>query len=334
MNTAENVTELIGNTPLLRLSHFDEEYSFEIWGKCEFMNPSGSIKDRMAISMIKEAEKEGNLKPNMEILVPTTGNTGISFACLGGYLGYKVTIVMPEEMSYERKLLDKLFGAKLIYTPGGESDAMDALNYCKKMAREHPQEYWVANQWESEANVKAHFETTGKELITQLGNDIGLLVAGIGTGGTLIGIAKRLKEVDPNTQVVGMEPAECPTATKWYRGEKKTVGRHEIEGIGDGFVPGLVQRHRELIDGFVLVSSDEAIHMAEKLARDAGLGVGISSGANVVAAVRAAKRLNIKQGKVVTVFPDYAARYFSTRLFLKRKLRQKEHEKHLKLSKW
>jgi len=333
MKVAENMLDLIGNTPIVRLSKLDSEFPFEIWAKCEFMNPSGSVKDRMAYYMIKEAEKRGELKPGMTILVPTTGNTGIAFSAIGTYLGYDILIVMPEEMSYERKLLDMLFGAKLIYTPGGESDAMGALEYCKELAKKEPDKFFVADQWDDEANVKAHYETTGKEIVEQLGKDLELFVAGIGTGGTLIGTAKRLKEANPNIKVVAMEPSECPTAATWFWNKGEAWGRHEIEGIGDGFVPGIILRNKELIDDFVLVSSDEAIDMARKIARVEGLGVGISSGANVVGVIKAAEKLGIEGGRAVTVLPDYAARYFSTRLFLTRRLEIEEHEKMLKLAK-
>ncbi len=333
LRVANNVLELIGNTPIVRLAKIDKDYPFEIWAKCEFMNPTGSVKDRMAYYIIKEAEKQGKLKPGMTILVPTTGNTGIAFAGLGAYLGYRIVIVMPVEMSYERKLLDMLYGAELIYTPGGESDAMGALEYARKLAKENPDKYFVAEQWDDEANVKGHYETTGKEIIEQLDpKEIRLFTAGIGTGGTLVGVGKRLKEANPNIKVVAMEPAECPTAAYWFWKKGKAWGRHEIEGIGDGFVPVIIRNHIDVIDDFVLVSSDEAVEMARKIARLEGLAIGISSGANVVAAIKAAEKFNIKDGKVVTVLPDYAARYFSTRLFLKRRLTPEEHRKMLELA--
>ncbi|NIQ06811.1 MAG: cysteine synthase family protein [Candidatus Korarchaeota archaeon] len=334
MRTVSSVTDLIGKTPMLRLSTIDNSYPFEIWAKCEFMNPSGSVKDRMALYMIKEAEERGELRPDMRILVPTTGNTGISFAWLGKYLGYEVIIVMPEEMSYERKLLDKFFGAKLRYTPGGESDAMEALKHCRELAEEHPQTYWVAEQWNDEANVKAHYETTGKEILAQSGEEIDLIVAGIGTGGTLIGIAKRMKDIHPDVQIVALEPAECPTAAKWFENKEEAWGRHEIEGIGDGFVPSIIRKHKELIDNFVLVGSEEAIKMAETLAQKEGLAVGISSGANIAGILKISEQLPHIKRKAVTVLPDYAARYFSTRLFLRRRLTTEEHKEMLDLAKW
>ena len=332
---ANSSVELIGDTPIVRLSRIDKEYPFEIWAKCEFMNPTGSVKDRMAYYMIKEAEKQGKLKPGMTIVIATTGNTGISFAAWGSYFGYDVLIVMPEEMSYERKLLDMLFGAKLIYTPGGESDAMGALEYAKRLEKENPDEYVALDQWDDEANFKAHYETTGREIIEQLGTDtIKGFVAGVGSGGTLVGIAKRLKDVNPKIITAGMEPAECPTAEGWFKsGELGAWGRHEVEGIGDGFVPGLIQKYKQYIDDWVTVSSDEAIEMARRIARREALGVGISSGANVAAAIKLAEKHGFDEGnRVVTILPDYAARYFSTRLFLKRRLTTEEHERMLELA--
>lgn len=316
-----NVVDCIGNTPIIKLSRVvPKDVKAEIWAKMEFMNPTGSVKDRMAYYMIKAAESTGKLKPGMTLVVPTTGNTGIAFAAIGRFLGYKVLIVIPEEMSEERFLLMKLFGAEFVTTPGGESDALGALEYAKKLARENPNKYFVFDQWWDEANVWSHYATTGKEILDQLGH-VDAWVAEVGTGGTLIGVAKKLKEVNPKTLVIGAEPAECPVATEWFRtGRKGPWGRHEIEGVGDGFVPEIIRRYKHLIDDFVTVTSDEAINMARRIAREEALPVGISSGANVVAAIKVAKKYDLPDGaKIVTVLPDYAARYFSTRLFRKQK---------------
>ena len=313
MRASENLLELIGNTPMVKLTRVVDG-DLEIWGKCEFMNPSGSLKDRIALYMIRAAERRGELKPGMKILVPTTGNTGIAFASVGAYLGYKVIIVIPEEMSYERMLTLRAYGAEIIHTPGGESDVGRSLEYSRRMAEENPDEYYFFDQWSDEANVQAHYETTGREILEQLGSDIDGFVAGVGTGGTLVGVAKRLKEVNPDVYVVGMEPAECPIITtgRW--------GRHEIEGIGDGFVPEIINRYRHLIDDWILVSSEDAIRMARRLAREEGLFLGISSGANVVAAIRVAEEKGFK--RMVTVFPDYGARYFSTRLIQEERIKR------------
>jgi len=312
-----NVIDCIGNTPIIKLSRVvPRDVKAEIWAKLEFMNPTGSVKDRMAYYMIKAAESTGKLRPGMTLVVPTTGNTGIAFSAIGRYLGYKVLIVIPEEMSEERFLLMKLFGAEFVTTPGGESDALGALEYAKKLARENPDKYFVFDQWWDEANVWSHYATTGKEILDQLGR-VDAWVAEVGTGGTLIGVAKRLKEVNPKTLVIGAEPAECPVATYWFKtGKEGPWGRHEIEGVGDGFVPDIIRRYRHLIDDFVTVTSDEAINMARKIAKEEALPVGISSGANVVAAIKVAQQYDLPEGaRIVTVLPDYAARYFSTRLF-------------------
>ena len=316
-----NVIDCIGNTPIIKLSRVvPKDVKAEIWAKLEFMNPTGSVKDRMAYYMIRAAESTGKLRPGMTLVVPTTGNTGIAFSAIGRYLGYKVLIVIPEEMSEERFLLMKLFGAEFVTTPGGESDALGALEYAKKLAQENPDKYFVFDQWWDEANVWSHYATTGKEILDQLGR-VDAWVAEVGTGGTLIGVAKRLKEVNPKTLVIGAEPAECPVATYWFKtGREGPWGRHEIEGVGDGFVPDIIRRYRHLIDDFVTVTSDEAINMARKIAKEEALPVGISSGANVVAAIKVVQQYDLPEGaRVVTVLPDYAARYFSTRLFRKQR---------------
>lgn len=319
MKVCRDITECIGGTPIILLNRVKpQDVKAEIWGKMEFLNPTGSVKDRMALYMLKKAIERGELKPGMTIVVPTTGNTGIAFSALASVLGFKVLIVIPEEMSAERFMLMKLFGADFYFTPGGEADAGKALEIAKKLVSENPGKYYLFDQWSDDANIQAHYETTGKEILDQVGCPKAF-VAHIGTGGTLIGVAKRLKEECRNVIVAGAEPSECGVAAEWFRtGKPGPCGRHEVEGVGDGFIPDIVYRHRHLLDDFVTVSSDEAIQMARNIARLEGLPVGISSGANVAAAVKLARRYGFKEGdKVVTVLPDYAARYFSTRLFKK-----------------
>ncbi|MCC5990257.1 MAG: PLP-dependent cysteine synthase family protein [Thermosphaera sp.] len=321
MKVCKDVVECIGATPIIRLSKIvPESFEPEIWAKMEFTNPTGSVKDRMAYYMIKKAMEKGELKPGMTLVVPTTGNTGIAFSALGSVLGFKVLIVIPEEMSAERFMLMRLFGADFYFTPGGESDADKALEIAKKLSAENPDKYYFFDQWGDEANVEAHYETTGKEILDQIGCPKAF-VAEVGTGGTLMGIAKRLKEECRDVIVAGAEPAECPVAAGWFKtGKPGPWGRHEIEGVGDGFIPDIVMRYKHLLDDFVTVTSDEAINMARLIARKEGLPVGISSGANVVAAIKLAQEHRLKKGdKVVTILPDYAARYFSTRLFKKQR---------------
>jgi len=280
------------------------------------MNLTGSVKDRMALYVIKDAEKRGDLRPGMKIVIPTAGNAGIAAAAIANYLGYKAVIIIPAELSGEKFKLLKLLGAEIIKIPGHEHDLYEALKYAYELSRKEPGKYYVLDQWDEEANVLAHYETTGKEILEQLGN-VDAFVAHIGTGGTLIGVAKRLKEHNPSTIIVAAEPAECPVAYEWFhKGREGRRGKHEIEGVGDGFVPNIIKRYKHLIDDFIVISSDEALDMSRKLARYEGLMVGISSGANVVAAIKVARKYKLGEGKkVVTVLPDYAARYFSTRLF-------------------
>jgi len=319
LKVCRDVVECIGNTPIIRLSKsIQGMVEAEIWGKMEFLNPTGSVKDRIALYMIKKAEERGELKPGMTIVVPTTGNTGIAFSAIASYLGYKVLIVIPEEMSLERFLLMKLFGAEFYFTPGGEVDAGVSLEIAKKLVSENPDKYYLFDQWSDEANVQAHYETTGREIIEQIGCP-DAFIAQIGTGGTLIGVAKRLKEECGKILVAGAEPGECPVAYSWFHGLNSVkCERHEIEGVGDGFIPEIVKRYKHLIDDFILSYSNESIDMARRIARFEGLPVGISSGANVVAAVKLAKKYGFgRDKKIVTILPDYAARYFSTRLFLK-----------------
>jgi len=321
MKVCRDITECIGGTPIIRLNRVKPpDIEAEIWGKMEFLNPTGSVKDRMALYMLKKAIERGELKPGMTIVVPTTGNTGIAFSALASAMGFKVLIVIPEEMSAERFMLMRLFGAEFYFTPGGEADAGYALEVAKKLVAENPDKYYLFDQWSDEANVQAHYETTGKEILEQIGCPKAF-VAQIGTGGTLIGVAKRLKEECKDVIVAGAEPAECAVAAEWFRtGRPGPCSRHEVEGVGDGFIPDIVYRYRHLLDDFVTVSSDEAIEMARMIARLEGLPVGISSGANVASAIKLARKRSLKKGdKVVTILPDYAARYFSTRLFKKKR---------------
>jgi cysteine synthase A len=321
MKVCRDITECIGGTPIIQLNRVKPpDIEAEIWGKMEFLNPTGSVKDRMALYMLRKAIERGELKPGMTIVVPTTGNTGIAFSALASAMGFKVLIVIPEEMSAERFMLMRLFGAEFYFTPGGEADAGYALEAAKKLVAENPDKYYLFDQWSDEANVQAHYETTGKEILEQIGCPKAF-VAQIGTGGTLIGVAKRLKEECKDVIVAGAEPAECAVAAEWFRtGRPGPCSRHEVEGVGDGFIPDIVYRYRHLLDDFVTVSSDEAIEMARMIARLEGLPVGISSGANVVSAIKLTRKHSLKKGdKVVTILPDYAARYFSTRLFKKKR---------------
>lgn len=297
---------LIGNTPIVRIAKVvPPDVEARIWAKCEFANPSGSVKDRIALYMIREAEKRGELKKGMTLVVPTTGNTGIAFSLVGKLLGYDVVVIMPEGASEDRRRIARAYGAEVVVTPGGLPDTDKCLERARSLVESDPGKYFMFDQWSDEANVRAHYETTGREILRQLGK-VDAVVAGIGTGGTLIGSALAIKEACPDALAVGVEPAECPAITEGRKGD------HGIEGIGDGFVPNIVARYRGTIDAFVRVRTEDAIEMARRLAREEGLLVGISSGANVLAAIEFAKKAGLgRDARVVTFLPDHGTRYFS-----------------------
>ena len=299
MKVADNVLDLIGNTPMINLK---KSTGCNIFAKAEFLNPGGSVKDRIAYGMIVDAEKSGKLKPGMTIIEPTSGNTGIGLALCGVQMGYKVIIVMPENMSEERKKIIKALGAELILTDPKLSigGAVDKVMEISKQSSD----YFVPQQFQNPANPDTHYRTTGKEIIEQLGH-VDIFVSGIGSGGTLQGTAKFLKEKNPNLKVVAVEPKNVSALL----GDEP--GLHQIQGIGDGFIPDVLDT--KMITDIVTVTDDDAINEARNLARVQGLLVGTSSGANIWAA----KQMANKYGKdkiIVTVLPDRAERYFSTSL--------------------
>jgi len=295
-----NILDLIGNTPLLSL---EESTGCNIYAKDEFLNPGGSIKDRIALNMLEEAEKSGKLRPGMTIIEPTSGNTGIGLALCGVRKGYKVIIVMPENMSEERKKIIKALGAELVLTPPHLS-----IDGSVKKAMElaaSSDDYFVPQQFENPANPSAHYKTTAVELVEQLGKKIDVFVSGIGSGGTLQGIAAYLLEQNPDCKIVAVEPKNVSALL----GDEP--GLHQIQGIGDGFVPAVLDT--SIITDIVEVTDDDAISTARELAKVQGLLVGTSSGANVWAAKRMAEKYG-KDKTIVTILADRAERYFSTAL--------------------
>jgi cysteine synthase A len=286
-----NILKVIGNTPLIKIGN--------IFAKLETTNPTGSIKDRMAWYMVKKAEERGELKPDNEIIEVTSGNTGISFAMISAIKGYKFTAIMPESMSVERRKMMKAFGAKLVLTPAKE-DMAGALRRYKEIVREN-KKAWLPTQFDNQDNIMAHKEGIGKEIIRQMRGQIDAFVAGVGTGGTLIGVAKALKEVNPNVKIIAVEPKESAVLS----GGKP--GLHKIQGIGEGFVTKIIKDNLHLIDEVIAVKSVDAINMANKLSKDYGILVGISSGANILAAEQAVR----KYKNIVTVLPDRGERYLS-----------------------
>ena len=295
-----NVLDLIGNTPLLSL---EQTTGLNIFAKAEFLNPGGSIKDRIALHMIEEAEKSGRLKPGMTIIEPTSGNTGIGLALCGVRKNYKVIIVMPENMSDERKKIIRALGAELVLT-----DPELSIDGSVKKAMElaaSSDEYFVPQQFQNPANPDTHYRTTAKEMVEQLGKKIDIFVSGIGSGGTLQGIARYLLEKNPDCKIVAVEPKNVSALL----GDEP--GLHQIQGIGDGFIPDILDT--EIITDIVEVSDDDAINTARELARVQGLLVGTSSGANVWAAKRMAEKYG-RDKVIATVLADRAERYFSTAL--------------------
>jgi len=290
---------LVGNTPVVELKKVNDTTS-TILAKLETLNPSGSIKDVMAFYMTDVAEKKGLLKPGSKIIEETSGNTGISFAMIAALKGYRFVAVMPENMSQERRQLIQSFGAEIVLTPE-EQGFPGALEKLEQMAKEN-QDAWLPRQFENRDNIDAHREITGKRILQAVGKDIDVFVAGVGTGGSLMGVAEALKQANPNVKIVAVEPAESAVMSG---GEPHN---HIIQGIGPGFIPKLV--NLDLIDEIIPIREKDAVAMARKLIREEGLMVGISSGANVLASLEIARKSG--QGKtIVTLLSDRGERYLS-----------------------
>ena len=291
----DNILELIGNTPLLQLK------GERIFAKAEFLNPGGSIKDRVALAMLEAAQRDGKLKPDSIIVEPTSGNTGIGLALVGRLMGYSVRIVMPEGMSEERKKLIKALGAELVLIPD-EEGLGGAVRRVEQMASEDKRIY-VPQQFENPENPRVHYEQTARELWRQMGGDIACFVAGVGSGGTLQGVGKFLKGHKADAKIIAVEPKDSSALLG------HEPGLHQIQGIGDGFIPDVLDV--SMVDDVVEVTDEDAIETTRELSREHGLLVGISSGANVWAARELTKKID---GNITTVLPDRAERYFSTAL--------------------
>lgn len=302
-----DLTELIGNTPMMRLDTLakSEGAKANIIAKLEYFNPAGSVKDRVAFNMITEAEKSGKLKPGATIIEPTSGNTGIGLAAVGAARGYKVILTMPETMSVERRNLVKAFGAEVVLTDGskGMSGAIEKANELKKRIYGAI----IAGQFENPANPQAHYETTGPEIWRDTEGKIDVFVAGIGTGGTVSGVGKYLKEQNPDIKIIGVEPASSPVLTQGHG------GAHKIQGIGAGFVPETL--NRDVIDEVITCTDKAAYETGNKIAKAHGILVGISSGAAVWAAIEISKRPEFSGKNIVALLPDTGDRYLSTGMF-------------------
>ena len=304
---AKQLTELIGNTPLLELNKFStaKELQSPIIAKVEFFNPGGSVKDRIALSMIEEAEKSGALKPGATIIEPTSGNTGVGLALVSAVKGYKLILTMPETMSVERRNLVKAYGAEVKLTSG--ADGMKGAIKAAEELRDSIAGSIILQQFENPANPQKHYDTTGVEIWEQTEGKVDIFVAGVGTGGTVSGIGKRLKENNPNVKIVAVEPKSSAVLNG------KPSGPHKIQGIGAGFVPKIY--NNDVVDEVFDVDNDDAIRTGRELARQEGLLVGISSGAAAFAASEIAKRPENAGKTIVVLLPDTGERYLSTVLY-------------------
>lgn len=302
---ANSVLTTAGLTPLVRLSRVTDGRELELLLKLEYFGPSGSVKDRILPYLVARAEERGDLKPGMTIVEATTGNTGIATAMTAAARGYPAIIVMPEGMSDERKKTVQAYGARLALTPGAESDVDLVLDRVREIVAADPERFWIVSQFDNPDNVAAHYATTGPEIHEQTGGRLDAFIDAQGTGGTLTGVGRLLRERVPGVQIWAIEPEECPILAGggW--------GPHKIEGIGDGFIPENL--HLDVLDGVVEIGSDEAIAMARRLAREEGIFCGISSGCNVAGALKLADaRPNLR--RIVTVASDNGLRYLSTEL--------------------
>ena len=307
MTYNNHISELVGNTPILKLNNYvtKNQLKANIFAKLEYFNPAGSVKDRIAKAMLFKAKEDGILKPDSVIIEPTSGNTGIGLASLGTSLGHQVILTMPETMSIERRNLLKAYGAKVVLTPGGLG-MKGAIAKAEELAKEYKNAF-IPSQFENQANPNAHYLTTGPEIYQQLEGKIDIFVAGVGTGGTISGIGKYLKEKNPSIKVVAIEPAASPVLSKG------TPGPHAIQGIGAGFVPNTL--NTDIYDEIITIENEAAFATSRAIAREEGVLVGISSGAALYGATVLAKRIENAGKNIVVLLPDTGERYLSTGLY-------------------
>lgn len=307
MKTYDKITDLIGGTPLLKLTNYskEKELGAVVYGKLEYFNPAGSVKDRIAKAMLDDAEAKGLLKPDSVIIEPTSGNTGIGLSAVAAARGYKIILTMPETMSVERRNLLKAYGAELVLTDGAKG-MKGAIAKAQELAEQTPHSF-IPSQFTNPANPDIHRKTTGPEIWEDTDGKVDIFVAGVGTGGTITGVGEYLKSKNPNIKVVAVEPASSPVLSKG------TSGPHKIQGIGAGFVPDTL--NTDVYDEIIAVENEDAFETGRALARKEGLLVGISSGAAVFAATELARRPENKGKLIVALLPDTGERYLSTPMF-------------------
>lgn len=307
MKVYKAISDLIGNTPLVELTHIEEKEGLDsrVVAKVEFFNPAGSVKDRIAKKMIEDAEKKGVIKPGATLIEPTSGNTGIGIASVAAAKGYKAIMTMPETMSVERRNLLKAYGAKVVLTDG-KTGMKGAIAKAKELAATIPNSF-IPSQFENPSNPQAHYESTGPEIWKDTEGKVDIFVAGVGTGGTVSGTGKYLKDQNPNVKVIAVEPATSPVLSQGY------AGPHGIQGIGAGFVPNTLDT--SVYDEVFTVTNEQAYETGRLIAHNEGMLVGISSGAATYAAIQIAKRPENKGKTIVVLLPDTGERYLSTPMF-------------------
>ena len=306
-NIYNSIDKLIGNTPILELTNVEKKYNLKakLLAKLEYLNPAGSVKDRVALAMINDMEQNGLLKPDSVIIEPTSGNTGIGLACVGAARGYRVIIVMPDSMSVERQQLMKAYGAELVLTEGAKGMS-GAIEKAEQLKTEIPNSI-IAGQFVNPANPKAHFDTTGPEIYRDTDGKVDVFVAGVGTGGTITGTGEYLKSINPNIKVIAVEPASSPLLSSG------TAAPHKIQGIGANFVPQVL--NTTIYDEIITVTDEDAFESGRLIGKTEGVLVGISSGAALSAAIEVAKRDESNGKTIVVLLPDIGDRYLSTEMF-------------------
>jgi len=307
----DSITECVGNTPLIRFQRVTDGAKATVLGKLENFNPLWSVKDRIGVAMIEDAEKKGKIKAGTVIIEPTSGNTGIGLAFTCAAKGYKLMVTMPETMSLERRRLLKAFGAEIVLTPGDQG-MRGAVNRAEELVREHPNAF-MPMQFNNPANPEIHRKTTAEEIWRDTHGKVDILVSGVGTGGTITGVGEVLKARNPATKIIAVEPATSPVITQKRAGQEIKPGRHKIQGIGAGFIPGIL--NVDIIDEVIQVQDDDAFSVARRLAKEEGMLCGISCGAAAHAALQLAHRPENAGKTIVVILPDLGERYLSTPLY-------------------